>query len=426
MNQQLIYLLESATCIIAFSWFYWLFLMKKNHFRFNRAFFLVSLCFSMIAPILNFSYQTIVSQKLYLYNVLDTIVITANGFKNYINKQPVDFLNWIWNIWISGCILFTIIFLYRLFRIFHLIGTSNRLKYKDYTVVEVPDSIAPSSFFHYIFLGKTGLPENDLKNIIAHERIHIRQKHSIDNLFFEIICIVQWFNPFIWWSHTRIREIHEFLADREVVRQGNDRLQYQYLLVNQAINPDLFLVSAFNNSLLKRRLIMLSKMEAPAKVWIKVVLLIPVIVLLIVAFSCSNQPKNEVVEKTVINDTVFDVVDVAPEYKGGIAALQKKLGKLVVYPENGKEMKITGKIYISFVIGKDGNLQDMKVVKGISEDYKPGNLASETDKARYQAALDMEKAALDAVSSLSGWSPGLKEGKPVSTRMTIPINFQLQ
>lgn len=431
MSEVVIYLIETAACLTALAWFYWLFLRGKTHFALNRYFLSLSLFISFLIPVLNIQYNMHSNNVLQLYNVLDTVVVTASGIEQYIAGQSPDILQWIFVVWFAGTFVFASVFLFRISRLLFLILKSNKQSHKAYVIVEVPHITGPFSFFHFIFLGKTGLPQKDMEDIVAHEQAHVRQGHSFDNMIFALACIVQWFNPFVWWMHSRSRELHEFLADREVVRQGSDRLQYQYLLIKQAISPELLPASSFKNSLLKRRLIMLSNVEAPKKNWVKFILMAPVVGLLVLAFSCSQQPENEIIENKVksgglSNDKVYQVVDVMPEYMGGMPALSAALAKAVKYPKAASERGMTGKIYISFVVDPNGKVTSSKLTKGISEDYKPAENPSEEETAKYNAALEMEQAAINAVNELGLFSPGKKDGKDVSTELTIPINFQLQ
>ena len=120
-----------------------------------------------------------------------------------------------------------------------------------------------------IFLGNNIKDQKMLNEIITHEKVHIQQKHSIDIIFIELMIIIQWFNPFIWFYKSSLKNIHEFLADEGVLNEGVKKIDYQQLLVNQSFGVQLIGVS--NNfspgrsiwpgrqSFIKRRLIMMSK-----------------------------------------------------------------------------------------------------------------------------------------------------------------------
>lgn len=113
--------------------------------------------------------------------------------------------------------------------------------------------------------------------------------------------------------------------------------------------------------------------------------------------------KEETVEES---DTIFVVVENKPEFPGGEMALRAYLANAVNYPAIAQENEIQGKVYVTFVIGKDGLVKNAVVARGVD------------------AALDKE--ALRVVNSLPKWKPGKQRGVPVNVSFTVPINFVLQ
>lgn len=126
----------------------------------------------------------------------------------------------------------------------------------------------------------------------------------------------------------------------------------------------------------------------------------------------------EVTEETVIEDVVFDeapeeeaadeifqFVEDQPSPLGGMKAFYAYVGKNMKYPAQARRMGIEGKVYITFVVGKDGALTDIKVLKGIG------------------AGCDQE--AIRVLSGAPKWKPGKQRGRPVRVRMQLPIIFKL-
>lgn len=103
---------------------------------------------------------------------------------------------------------------------------------------------------------------------------------------------------------------------------------------------------------------------------------------------------------------VFFIVEEMPEFPGGDAALRAFIAQSVKYPPIAAENGIQGKVYVSFVVGKDGSITQAKVIRGVDP------------------ALDKE--ALRVVNSLPAWKPGKQGGKPVRVSYTVPISFVLQ
>ena len=104
---------------------------------------------------------------------------------------------------------------------------------------------------------------------------------------------------------------------------------------------------------------------------------------------------------------IYDMVDVAPEPIGGMTAFYDKVGQTINYPLDARQKKITGKVFVQFVIEKDGKLlpENMLVIRPVFK------------------SLDEE--AIRVLLLTSPWQPGVKNGKPVRTRKTFPISFKL-
>ena len=99
------------------------------------------------------------------------------------------------------------------------------------------------------------------------------------------------------------------------------------------------------------------------------------------------------------------VVENMPEFQGGDLGLMKFIQENVKYPEKAREYNITGKVFVSFIVDKQGNVTNVKIVRGVDKN------------------LDAE--AKRVVSSLPKYKPGKQRGKPVRVMFTIPINFTL-
>ncbi|RKX17639.1 MAG: energy transducer TonB [Candidatus Zixiibacteriota bacterium] len=112
------------------------------------------------------------------------------------------------------------------------------------------------------------------------------------------------------------------------------------------------------------------------------------------------QPQEE--EEEILN---FYVIENKPEFPGGQAAMFKYIAEHTKYPEIAKENGITGKVFVQFVIGKDGKVTDVKVIRGI-DPY-------------------LDKEALRVVKSMPKWKPGSQRGKAVKVSFQLPINFTL-
>src|SRR5665647_2936237 len=144
-------------------------------------------------------------------------------------------------VWLTG---FTLVFLmvlrneryFRLNRIYLLSGIVASIVF---------------SFFSFVFVNPS-ITDIETKEIVNHEREHIQQRHWFDLLLVELLCMLQWFNPFVWIYARLIRQNHEYLADEMALQNSSNPAIYQATLLNQLFDaPVIRLANSFNYSLNK-------------------------------------------------------------------------------------------------------------------------------------------------------------------------------
>lgn len=128
--------------------------------------------------------------------------------------------------------------------------------------------------------------KEELAGILAHEAVHIREKHWADLLLAELFTAVFWFNPFVWLLERSIRQNHEYLADEGVLAQGHPRGRYQALLINQLMDvPVMGFTHPFHYSMNTNRFKMMTLNEKPKKKALRLMWALPVVALLLAAFA---------------------------------------------------------------------------------------------------------------------------------------------
>ena len=278
------------------------------------------------------------------------------------------------------------------------------------------DDTAPYSFFNQIVVGTRGLGDDELRCILAHESFHVRHFHSFDLLYTRVMCCIAWFNPFVWLLMREMRAVHEFQADAASVGTcGRDN--YLFLLYRQVTGTGYgHITNNFQSINIKKRIVMMNKTKTRFGAW-KMLAALPVAALLMMV-GCKpagektvNQEEDMSVVNVTVDDvdndeTVFNVVEVDPEFPGGMEALYKYLSENIRYPEQAKNEKIQGRVFISFVVEKDGSITDAKVIRGIG------------------GGCDEE--GLRVVNAMPKWTPGKQLGKAVRVQFNLPINFKLQ
>lgn len=246
---------------------------------------------------------------------------------------PVETEIWTWQEllvwgWGIGGVILLIRMLMQLFQLCRMVYRGKKVWCKGEKVIALTQDTVPFSFFGWIFVNPARYEEKELAEIIAHEKTHVLQWHSLDMLCGECLCIVFWFNPFVWLFRREIRQNLEFLADKKVVSSGYNRKNYQYHLLRLSHQSTaVHIVNNFNVSPLKKRIIMMNKKRTSKIGLLKYALLVPVTGLLILSANA---------------DTVLEMADhTLQDWKTNPREDAKKTDKMLtgkVVDENGKPL----------------------------------------------------------------------------------------
>ncbi|MCB0389371.1 MAG: blaR1 peptidase M56 family protein, partial [Winogradskyella sp.] len=269
--------------VIAFQLFflvvYDVFLKKETFFNWNRAYLLITAALSFMLPVIKIDrFKDIVPQQ-YIITLPEVVIGKQNPivldevFIEGINQASSFSWSWMYLFYLGSAIAFSI-FAYKLTNIIRLIYGNPKHHESNLQIVNLENSRDAFSFFNYIFIGKQ-LVKEERETILKHEWVHVKQKHSLDMLFFEILRIFFWFNPFIYMYQNRISVVHEFLADAEAVK--HNKAQYYQNLLSQVFNAKQvsFINPFFKQSLIKKRIVMLQKSKSKQVQLVKYALLIP-------------------------------------------------------------------------------------------------------------------------------------------------------
>jgi hypothetical protein len=191
-----------------------------------------------------------------------------------------------------------------------------RLLLQYYSLYHIDEPVMPFSFGRGIYVNQHQHSEDELKDIIRHEFIHVKQRHSLDILWSELLCILNWYNPFAWLLRHSIRQNLEFVADQQVLQTGLDRKQYQYLLLKVIGVNSFSIATNFNFSSLKRRIAMMNKTQSARVHLIRFLFLLPLLVVILLAFRNTNQERRQSQrEKELKTDTIPAAAKPSPGWK---------------------------------------------------------------------------------------------------------------
>lgn len=337
---------------------------------------------------------------------------------------------WVYIAGAAATLLFT---LGAFLRLLWIIRGGQRIKSDGYTLILLDESgLAPFSWLRYIVMNRQDYAESSAM-IISHECAHLCLAHWIDLLLADAVCALMWYNPASWLMRRELRNIHEYQADRAVLRAGADARQYQMLLIKKAAGQRFpSLANSLNHSKLKKRITMMctnstrgsrrlrALVLGPAMLAALAVVNIPAVASVLT--DVSNVPLSEpsavisgkVTKKSPVSQTPTPQAqsseadpagDRLPMFPGGEEAMFRFMITELEYPAEAKEARQQGRVEVQFTVGTDGKVSNPTVVRSVCE------------------SLDRE--AVRIVSSMPAWTPGYSDGKAVACTMLIPVQFKL-
>ena len=285
------YLLKSSGCLLILYLFYVFFLEKENMHMYKRVYLLSSVVVSFAIPFITFiNYVTVVEQVQPIINTAIIAEFPVIHETEQINYWPIL----LWSVYGIGVFLFGIKFIKNSYDIIQKIIDNPKRKSGRVVSVLLEEDIVPHTFMKYIFFNKDKYVTRQIpEEVILHEETHARQKHSLDVLLLEFLQVLFWFNPILFLLNKSIKLNHEFLADKAVLNTGIDTKTYQQTLLAYSSNASQFqLAHAINYSSIKKRLTVMKKHRSKKKIWMRSVILLPVLALLLFSFSTTVQQKN--------------------------------------------------------------------------------------------------------------------------------------
>jgi beta-lactamase regulating signal transducer with metallopeptidase domain len=169
-------------------------------------------------------------------------------------------------------------FIYQLLNLYFLFKRNKRYKGDAIIYCEHNQELLPFSFFNILFISP-GSNYHQLEQIIEHEKVHIRQWHSLDILLAEVFGIITWINPLTLLLKRYNRLNLEYIADQEVLNTGVDKKQYQLSILQNSINPNTYpLTNLFSSSKIKLRIKMINQSKTTGKLY-KYLFVLPLVLI---------------------------------------------------------------------------------------------------------------------------------------------------
>ena len=402
---------------------YKLLFRNSNRFQLNRIILLTIAIFAFVLPFIRISLEGQQFQEMTSFKQEMDVIFYSDAIieETAVEANTLSITDVISYIYIIGVVFFLMKFVYNIVKIYKIKAGNKIEKIDNVNFIYTNESHIPFSFLKNIYIPKDNLDEM----IIKHEMSHVKNHHSVDVILMEIMIAFQWFNPFIRMIKNELKNNHEFIADSEAIKDEDEKSNYMMLLLQQCTADDFSTIANnFSFLLTKKRISMITKNQKVKGSVIKVLLTLPVFALLILLNSqCDNTKPNEEKQQTTVTETetileqpvydteaatlqdsIYRVTEVMPEYPGGPNEMMKYLQENIKYPQSAKDNKIEGRVYVTFVVEKDGSITNATVLRGIDK--------------------ECDAEALRVVSSMPKWTPGQHKGEVVRTQFTIPIYYK--
>lgn len=283
METIFIYLLKSSALLAIFYLVYYFLVQKETFFNSNRWFLLSGLFTSILLPLFFIKKIVFVEKPTYFPSNFTTKELNSTVINTV---TPFDWNTLIFVSYSVLVLLFVLKIVSELVSLFKLIKNKEIHIVKPFALVDVNENINPFSFFKYIVFNSNRYSDVELENIISHEKVHSREKHSVDVLIARIFCAVFWFNPFVWLYKKAIIQNLEYIADRKAIQNIENKKAYQMTLLKVVSDQNyLPITNSFYQSLIKKRIVMLNKNQSKQRnIW-KYALVLPALVAFIIFFQ---------------------------------------------------------------------------------------------------------------------------------------------
>lgn len=400
------YLLKSGLLLAVFYAVYKLLLENERMFRFNRAYLLGSLIFSFIIPLQLFTFKPLFESGLNAIQLEGIEIRTSRApiNENYLLEYVFAILK---RVYVIVAVVLGFRLLLNVLSFFKKISNKETRSVDGVKVILTDEAVLPHSFWNAIFVNKTEFEMGKIPSeLLIHEKAHLEQRHTLDILFVAVLQTVFWFNPFLSLFRKAIKLNHEFLADEAVNKQFGEVRSYQNLLLEFASNQQtVALASNINYLITKKRLLMMTKEKSPLAMILKVSSVAAVSVVLLIAFNSQAVAQTSFSGKNANDNRISEKTNVIqPQFPGGIEKFYMFVGQNFRMPEEFSKHKMEGKLFVEFMVEKDGSLSEFKIVKDLG--------------------YGVSDEVIRVLKLSPKWIPATENGQAVRVLYSLPITLQ--
>jgi len=286
------YFIEVSIAWALFYAIYFIFLKRETFFNINRWYLLHTIWIGAVIPFVRKIPISLESVEPMIMQPVQLIHYSTYAFSEAmavpVEESMFNYQYLVYGLYFLGLMFFSVKFFYGLKNIWKLWRSGEKVIHDDFTMVLSDEYHLPFSFLKFVFLHRSFLEDDAISEIINHEMIHVKSRHTFDVLFFELVSILFWWNPIIYFYKKEIRQTHEYVADAYASQSTHIKNYGQILLGQSSSGIELALSNQFFNSYLKKRINMLYKKKSAHYKLSKYLLVIPILFFLCVLYSFKN------------------------------------------------------------------------------------------------------------------------------------------
>ena len=299
------YLLLAATATALFFAAYWLLMRREKRHQMVRFYLLGTLLLAFLLPAVHLHiavpHQYVMNEGatgIFPTLTYQTAETSPTGQTSPILQADINWLLWLW---LAGAVAATAILLVRLVSLWRRMRGLPFEECDGVLVALLDDDTPAFSFGRRIVVGTRGFSEAEVQQLVGHERVHVRQRHTADIMFCELAKVVLWFDPFIYLYARELKRVHEYIADSEMMSADYAELFY-HQVSGRCYSP---LAHSFDYRMVHQRIDMMARQRGSSG-WMKPFAALPLVAAVLLA-GCTPKSNSLLVGQ-------WEYVEVNREY----------------------------------------------------------------------------------------------------------------
>jgi len=298
MTNWLIYLFEVSICHALFYLLYLGLFRNLSFFQTNRIYLLIAAILGFIIPAIQIPFWENHAAEIMLFQITEIPVhLSKDSNTNVTNPEFSWLISLVFIAYLAGMILYFSRLVSTIIKVSSLIKKHGVDQCSDVKTVQLNSGPAIFVFLSYVFINKNkmNITSNEFQQVIEHEKSHIFQRHTLDNIVMELIIIVCWFNPILRLIKKELNSTHEFYADQRVTQNTQDLDSYSRLILRLSSNKEehIPLTHQFSMYNIKRRITMLNRKKNKNSQLMRYIMIVPCLTMLAVSFSFIEKSPEE-------------------------------------------------------------------------------------------------------------------------------------